>query len=69
MKPVYTTAEAAEASGISPQVVIRQFDRGDLLGYRVPGSRHRRIPAANLRAWMVRHGIPTDRLDRARPAG
>jgi excisionase family DNA binding protein len=58
MKTSYTTTEAAKLCGISPNMVLCAFDRGDLLGFRIPGSKHRRIPAANLRHWMERHHIP-----------
>lgn len=53
-----TTGEAARICGLSRQTLIRSFDRGDLEGFRVPGSRSRRIPRAALlrflRAQQVR---------------
>jgi excisionase family DNA binding protein len=62
MKTVFTTTQAAEAAGISPQTVIRCCRTGDLGHYLVPGSLHRRIPAAALREWMERHRIPLEAL-------
>ncbi|MEM9882815.1 MAG: helix-turn-helix domain-containing protein, partial [Planctomycetota bacterium] len=43
-KQVYTTGEAAEVCKVSQQTIIRCFDAGRLQGFRVPGSRFRRIP-------------------------
>ena len=44
MKTVFTTGEAAEICKVSQQTIIRCFDSGRLRGFRVPGSRFRRIP-------------------------
>ncbi len=43
-KQVFTTGEAAEICKVSQQTIIRCFDSGRLTGFRVPGSRFRRIP-------------------------
>ena len=45
MKTVFTTGEAAKICKVSQQTIIRCFDNGQLKGFRVPGSRFRRIPA------------------------
>jgi len=44
MKTVFTTGEAAKICKVSQQTIIRCFDNGQLKGFRVPGSRFRRIP-------------------------
>ena len=44
MKTVFTTGEAAKICKVSQQTIIRCFDSGQLKGFRVPGSRFRRIP-------------------------
>jgi two-component system, OmpR family, response regulator len=54
----FTTTEAAKLCGLSHMTVIRRFDNGDIKGFRVPGSRFRRIPRENLLEFAVRHGIP-----------
>ncbi|BAM04417.1 response regulator [Phycisphaera mikurensis] len=59
---VFTTGEAATATGLSQQTIIRNFDAGRLQGYRVPGSRFRRIPRDSLLAFLKDNGIPLDRL-------
>lgn len=63
MKTVFTTGEAAEICKVSQQTIIRCFDSGRLKGFRVPGSRFRRIPRDALIAFMKENGIPPDALD------
>ena len=63
MKNVFTTGEAAEICKVSQQTIIRCFDSGRLKGFRVPGSRFRRIPRDALIAFMKDNGIPPDALD------
>ena len=63
MKTVFTTGEAAEICKVSQQTIIRCFDSGRLKGFRVPGSRFRRIPRDALMAFMKDNGIPPDALD------
>lgn len=62
MKNLFTTGEAAEICNISQQTIIRCFDSGKLDGFRVPGSRFRRIPRENLVRFMKENGIPLDNL-------
>jgi excisionase family DNA binding protein len=63
MKTVFTTGEAAEICKVSQQTIIRCFDSGRLKGFRVPGSRFRRIPRDALLAFMKDNGIPPDQLN------
>ncbi len=63
MKTVFTTGEAAEICKVSQQTIIRCFDSGRLKGFRVPGSRFRRIPREALVAFMKDNNIPPDSLD------
>lgn len=63
MKTVFTTGEAAKICKVSQQTIIRCFDSGQLKGFRVPGSRFRRIPRYQLFAFMKDNGIPTDALE------
>ena len=62
-KSVYTTGEAAEICKLSQQTVIRCFDSGQLRGFRVPGSKFRRIPRTELMSFMKVNGIPMDSLE------
>jgi len=63
MKTVFTTGEAAKICKVRQQTIIRCFDSGQLKGFRVPGSRFRRIPREHLYAFMKDNGIPTDALE------
>src|SRR6266481_2926766 len=63
MKTVFTTGEAAKICKVSQQTIIRCFDNGQLKGFRVPGSRFRRIPREALYKFMRDNGIPTDALE------
>jgi excisionase family DNA binding protein len=62
-KTVFTTGEAAKICKVSQQTIIRCFDNGSLKGFRVPGSRFRRIPREQLYAFMKENGIPTEALE------
>ncbi|MHC4709754.1 MAG: response regulator [Planctomycetota bacterium] len=65
-KQVFTTGEAAEICKVSQQTIIRCFDSGRLQGFRVPGSKFRRIPRAELLRFMKANDIPTDALESTR---
>ena len=62
-KAVYTTGEAAVICKLSQQTIIRCFDSGQLQGFRVPGSKFRRIPRNYLIKFMKENNIPMDGLD------
>jgi excisionase family DNA binding protein len=63
MKDLFTTGEAADICRVSQQTIIRCFDSGRLKGFRVPGSKFRRIPRASLIRFMRDNDIPLDNLD------
>lgn len=62
-KQIFTTGEAADICKISQQTIIRCFDSGRLKGFRVPGSKFRRIPREELLRFMRENNIPTDLLE------
>lgn len=62
-KTVFTTGEVADICKISQQTVIRCFDNGRLRGFRVPGSKFRRIPREALIQFMKENGIPLEQLE------
>jgi len=62
-RTVLTTGQVAEICHVAPRTVSKWFDAGHLGGYRIPGSRDRRIPAEQLLAFMQAHGMPADALD------
>ncbi len=63
LKSVYTTGEVADICKVSQQTVIRCFDNGRLKGFRVPGSKFRRIPRESLVQFMRENSIPLDNLE------
>jgi excisionase family DNA binding protein len=62
-KAVYTTGQAATICRLSQQTIIRCFDSGQLKGFRVPGSKFRRIPRDALIEFMKKNGIPMEGLE------
>lgn len=62
-KEVFTTGEAAAICKVSQQTIIRCFDSGRVKGFRVPGSRFRRIPREELVRFMKENDIPVEALN------
>jgi len=62
-KSVLTTGDVARICSVAPRTVSKWFDSGHLRGYRIPGSKDRRIPLDQLLRFMRAHGIPTDALE------
>lgn len=65
-KEVLTTGEVAKICNVAPRTVSKWFDSGSLKGYRIPGSRDRRIPSGELMKFMRAHGIPLEGLNSGR---
>lgn len=61
-KDVLTTGEVARICNVASRTVSKWFDSGQLQGYRIPGSKDRRIPVSSLIKFMKSHGIPLDGL-------
>lgn len=66
-KDVLTTGEVARICSVASRTVSKWFDSGQLRGYRIPGSKDRRIPMSNLLAFMKQHQIPMDGLMSGNP--
>ncbi len=58
-----TTGEAAQFLDLSQQTIIRMFDEGQLAGFRVPGSRFRRIHVSAVYDLMRANGQSTSELE------
>ena len=65
-KEVLTTGEVAKICNVAPRTVSKWFDSGALKGYRIPGSRDRRIPSSELIKFMKAHGIPLEGISSGR---
>jgi excisionase family DNA binding protein len=63
MKDLFTTGEVAEICKVSQQTIIRCFDSGRLDGFRVPGSKFRRIPRQKLIKFMKENDIPLENIE------
>ena len=57
-KNVLTTGDVAKICNVAPRTVSKWFDSGQLRGYRIPGSKDRRIPLSELMRFMKAHNIP-----------
>jgi len=55
---VLTTGDVANICNVAPRMVSIWVDNGLLNGYRIPGSRDRRIPIPELVRFMKTHNIP-----------
>jgi len=62
-KDVLTTGQVAKICNVAPRTVSKWFDSGQLRGYRIPGSKDRRIPLAQLVRFMQANDIPLGDLD------
>ena len=61
-KNVLTTGDVAKICNVAPRTVSKWFDNGQLKGYRIPGSKDRRIPVSELLRFMKMHNMPTAAL-------
>jgi len=59
---VLTTGDVAKICNVAPRTVSKWFDSGQLHGYRIPGSKDRRIPVNELIRFMKANNMPTDVL-------
>ncbi|MBL7152132.1 MAG: helix-turn-helix domain-containing protein [Phycisphaerae bacterium] len=57
-KNVLTTGDVAKICNVAPRTVSKWFDNGQLKGYRIPGSKDRRIPVSELIRFMKVHNMP-----------
>lgn len=61
-KDVLTTGDVAKICKVAPRTVSKWFDMGELEGYKIPGSKDRRIPLSALVKFMKKHRMPMDGL-------
>ena len=58
MKIALTTGEVAKICNVSQKTVIKWFDDGIIKGYKIPGTKDRRIPIKNLTDFLKSNNIP-----------
>lgn len=61
-RDVLTTGQVAEAIGVGSRTAAKLIDSGRLKGWRIPGSRMRRVAREELVRFMAEHGIPASQL-------
>lgn len=61
---VFTTGQVAKICGVATRTVSKWFDSGKLKGFRIPGSRDRRIPEKELRKFLIAYEMPIELLDK-----
>lgn len=60
---LFTTAGAARALGLTKRELRRRFDRGELVGYRIPAIHSRRIPREYLVRFVHERKLPCPLLE------
>lgn len=61
-KRTFSTGQAAKICDVAPRTVSKWFDSGCLKGYRIPGSKDRRIPRDQLIRFLKENGMPLGEL-------
>jgi len=59
----FTTGQTAKICKVCPRTVAKWFDSGRLKGYRLPGSKDRRIPRRYLLSFLKDHDMPYEDLE------
>lgn len=57
-RDLFSSLHIARLTGVAPRTVVKWIDRKRLRGFRVPGSKVRRVLRADLLAFLVREGWP-----------
>ena len=57
-----TTGQVARACGVASRTAAKWIDSGLLKGFKIPGSRDRRVAEADLLEFKKVHGIPLHAL-------
>ena len=58
----FRTGQVAKVCKVATQTVVRWIDSGLLCGYRIPGSKDRRVTRAKLIEFMDKHEMPENWL-------
>ena len=63
-KKGFTTGEVAELCHVTIPTVIKWIESGELEGFKIPGSKNRRITRESLLRFMKKYKIPTTALEK-----
>ena len=66
-KKGFTTGEVAELCHVTIPTVIKWIESGELEGFKIPGSKNRRITRESLLTFMKKYNIPTTALEKSKP--
>ncbi len=58
MKHVLTVGAVAKLLGVAPRTVAKLIDDNKLVGFKLPGSAHRKIARADLVKFAVENNLP-----------
>lgn len=62
-RAVFSTGQAAAVLRCSIQTVIRLIDTGAMPGWKVPGSKFRRVGRVALVEYLAANGLPKEWID------
>lgn len=66
-KEVFTTGDVARLCRVAPRTAVKWFEEGRLSGYKIPGSKDRRIPRENLIQFLKENNLPLGGLEERPP--
>jgi len=62
----FSTGDIAQLCGVAPRTVCKWIDTGQLKGFRIPGSKDRRVTQASLESFMRSIGMETVSVDHSK---
>lgn len=65
-KKGFTTGEVAELCHVTIPTVIKWIESNELEGFKIPGSKNRRITRESLLKFMKKYKIPTNALEKSK---
>ncbi len=58
LREVFGSGVIARICHVAPRTVTKWIDSGKLKGWRVPGTKHRRVSRSVLEKFLAEHGMP-----------
>lgn len=63
MKQLFTPGEVAKMCSVASRTVVKWFNSGLLPGFRIPGSKHRRVTRAHLAQFLKDNDMPVNFIE------